>query len=305
MAVTKTTAPAKVSALDKLNQLALAGKVHEDVAREEVAGQNNFIKLIGDPEAKELNSTKPEFIKGAKYKSFVISNKKVHLGMSFECTIVGMFKLYEETEVKKEGNKDLPKIFGYWIPEDAENIPVEGMFDRPFLAKDGTTHLLKPVHWLAVRLDAFPDMENVVISFRSTGNGIYAKLAKAVKNACDLAPQLKIKVTSQAIENKDWGKTNLFPDFEIIGKNFDFVDGSIKLIPEAKGGMTPDDLEATLTMYAHLNEEYAENRMVSKKSNIAALIGSSEPPKALSAGAGKGKAARVSADDDGETGTKF
>lgn len=295
----------KVSALDKLNQLAMAGKAHEDVSRAEIGGQNNFIKLIGDPEAKELNQTKPEFIKGAKYKSFVIGNKKLHLGLSFEATIVGMFKLYEESEIKKEGSKELAKIFGYWMPEDAENIQIEGIFDRPFISKDGSGHVLKPVHWLALRLDKFPDLENVVISFRSTGNSIYAKLAKMVKNGSEIAPQIKVKVTSQAIENKTWDSTNLFPDFEIVGKNFDFTDGKIKLISEDDGGMSIEDVEATLEMYAHLNEEYAENRMVSKKSKstLAALLEQPAPAVALTSSAGKGAKRAIAADDD--EGAKF
>jgi hypothetical protein len=299
--------PAKKSeALDELNQLALAGKAHEDVIRDQTGGQNSFIKLIGDPQAKELIEGKPEFIKGAKYASFIIGNKKLHLGQKFEATVVGMFKLYEESEVKKEGSKELPKIFGYWMPEDAENIPVEGIFDRPFKAKDGTDHVLKPVHWVALYIHKFPDLEDAVLSFRSVGNGIYNQLAKTIKNQSAMAPQLRFMVKSQAIENKNWEKTNLYPAFEVIGKNFDFADEKIKLIDEDDGGMNVDTLKEVLGRYARLNDEYAANKLVAKKANISALVaGTQAPAGALTANAGKGKAGYRAADDDDEAPTKF
>lgn len=295
-------AKAKSSDLDELNMLVGAGKAHEDNVRAQTGGQNSFIKLIGDPQAAELKEGKPEFIKGAKYESFVIANKKVHLGRSFECTVLGLFKLFEETEVKDPKSQEMAKIFGYWMPDDAMNIPLDGTFDRPFMAKDGTQHVLKPVHWVAVYLHGHEDIEDAVFAFRSTGNSVYTQLAKLLKNNSEVAPQLRLKVTNQAIEIKSYNKTYLYPKFDIAGRNFDMVDGKVKLLKD--DGMEVDEIKTVLGLYAKLAGEYESNKMVARKSNIQALIGGPQAAApALGPGKGKGKGYAKADDDDAEAPT--
>jgi hypothetical protein len=299
--------PAKSSELDELNELAAVVKTGEEIMRNETGGQNSFIKLIQDPQAKELAEGKPEYIKGAKYKHFVIGNKKLNLGLKFDATVVGMFKLYEETEVKKENAKELPKIFGYWMPEDADNIPVDGIFDRPFIAKDGTQHVLRPVHWVALYIHRFPEITDAVLSFRSTGNSVYTQLAKLIKNNSEMASQLRLTVSSQAIENKTWDKTNLYPAFEIAGRNFDYVDGKIKLIKEEAGGLDVATIKDLLGRSAELAKEYQENKMVARKRDIAGLLGAPAANGAKAIGApGKAQPASYREDDDDNSGgTRF
>jgi hypothetical protein len=287
--------------MEELNLLAGTGKAIEDEVRSQTGGQNSFIKLIGDPQAKELQEGKSEYIKGAKYKSFVIGNKKINLGLKVEVTVLGTFKLYEETEIKKEGAKELPKIFGYWMPEDAMNIPADGPFDHPFRAKDGSMHTLRPVHWVAVYIHKLPDVEDAVFAFRSTGNSIYSQIAKMIKNQSEIAPQLRFTVTTQAIENKTWDKTNLYPLFEVTGKNFDMKEGKVSLIDADEGGMPLSVVKDLLGRYAHLQESYKENQMVARKTNIAGLIGAPPAPAKAALAGGKGKpAAYKEADPAGD-----
>ncbi len=296
------TAPAKVKAakpseLDELNALAGAGKAHEDELRAKTAGGLSYIKILSDPQGAELQKNDTAFIKGAAYGHFVIGNKKITLGKVFQAVALGILKLYEETEVKQEGDESLPKVFGYWVPDDAEQIPTEGNFNRPFTARDGTQHVLRPVHWIPLFLPEYPEIEDAVLTFRSTANSISAKLAKALKGQTEIAPEVMITVKTQQIKNEKWKKTYLYPDFEIGEKNFNMVEGRLSL---AKGGMDLATVKEVLIRYNHWQEEYAANRLVAKKSNIAGLLGSDagKPAAAALGKPARGKGYTKAPDDD-------
>jgi hypothetical protein len=216
-----SSVPAK-AAPTKTNLAALlgAGKVHEDEQRSSAGRDKSYVQIIKDPKDKILNEGKPEFIKGAKYEGYCIPNKKIWLGMTPEVVIVGLFKVYEERIPVPPGSKEMPPLVGMWMPQDAEQVPVEGQFDRPFLSRgDNKIHVLNPAHWVCLWSRKHPDVDDMVITFRSVGNSIYQQLVKLIKQSgVAFAPQLKIRLAKpQEKEAKNYNdKVYLYPNFEIV-----------------------------------------------------------------------------------------
>lgn len=275
-----------------LTALLGAGKMHEDEERQGAGRDKSYVQIVKEAEDKVLREGKPEYIKGAKYKGFIIPNKKIWLGMEPEVVIVGMFKVYEERIPVPPGSKELPALVGIWMPQDAEQIPLgDGQFDRPFRSsRDGKMHVLNPAHWVSVWFRKHPDIDDAVITFRSVGNSIYQQLVKLIKQSgVASAPQLKVKLTTQIKEAKNYNdKAYLYPDFEILeGLNFDINEktGAPKLV---EGGLTYEELEKVLTLYGSLAKDYASNNMVSLKTDIAKLIAPPDDGALRQVGQGKG-----------------
>lgn len=258
--------------LSDLKDLVVAGKSHEDELRAKVAGQNSYIGIVPDMKSKILKPGAQEYIEGAVYGGFYIGNKGLALGTELEVTVLGVFKFYEESEVLSPGAKAIPKIYGYWIEEDAVQVPLEGQFDRPFVAKNGESHVLRVVHWMPVVIKGHEEITDALFSFRSKGNQISTDVAKILKKHSEIAPQLRFKVTVQEIAHESFNNSSFYPKFDLIGENFNVdAEGNITLVP--KNGMKPAQIRAVVEKYNALQTEYAEHKMVSRKSNIAGLIG--------------------------------
>jgi hypothetical protein len=203
-----------------------------------------------------------------------------------------MFKLYAET-AKKEKENDMAPTVGFWMPDDAMQIPLQGIFDRPL----PNGNVLKPVHWVYVYLHDNPDIEDGMLAFRSTGNSVYAALEKLIKSESSICTELRFTVTKQAIKNETYKTTNYYPKFEISGRNFK-MDENGKVLP-VKGGLKADEIKEILKRSNKVQKDYAEMKLVAKKNNIQALIGSGQGRPALAAGKG-GKAAYPDDDDEDE-----
>ena len=108
-----------------------------------------YIKCITKAEDPILDKASPDYIPKAVYKGFCVPPHKLNLGTEFDYTVMGIFSIYEE-KVKAKGSNEIPPIVGYRMPKQAQQVPIaEGSyFDREFIAKDGETHVLSPVHWV-------------------------------------------------------------------------------------------------------------------------------------------------------------
>jgi hypothetical protein len=267
-------AAAKAQALDELSSLAAAAKAHEDVERSKTTQSNSFITLVQGNTA-VLKPDSESFVKGAKLYDYVITKSKTRLGQTLDATVLGMFKLYTETERKKNPS-DLAKTVQFWMPEDAVQMPLlpGSNFDRQ--TREG--NILSVTHWVFLYLHKHPEIEDAVLAFKSIGNKAHSDLAKLVAASSSLCTELRFMVTKQAIKSKNYSEAYYYPKFEIVGRNYKYEDGKVL---KTADGLDADELEDVLRRSADLYKAYANMQMVSRK-NIAALAAQA-PAKALAA----------------------
>lgn len=214
---------------------------------------------VVDPSSNILVKEDKAFIPGAKMRDFVIGSKKLVLGEEFSATVLGMFKVYAEVQpsaVKGE----MSKTVGYWHPDDAEMVPLQGYFDRPL----NNGHVLQPVHWVFLYLHDHPEMEGVVLSFRSTGNKVYSQIEKLVKASSTIAPELRFKIGTQGIKAEAYNRTYYYPEFKLDGQlnfKYDFEKGVLPV----EGGMDQAELETVLTRYADLQKAFKAGLVVARR----------------------------------------
>ena len=269
MATTKK-APAKVQAgvpadSDGLNGLIAQAAQAEAVLRAESGSNLQWIKIL-DPSSNELIPEDAAYIKGAKARDLVISSSKTRLGPNVDATIVGMFKVFAEVE-KPAVQGDMPKTVGYWHPTDAMQIPLEGNFDRPL----ANGHVLQPVHWVFLYLHDHPEIEGVVISFRSTGNKYFNELEKVVKANSHIVPELRFNVTTQAVKNEKYNRTYYYPKFELQDQR-NCAYSAEEGLRSVKDGLDKDTLKEVLQRYGDLYKAFTEYTLVARRQNISQSI---------------------------------
>lgn len=296
MATTKK-APAKAGQAAKASALAgsdgllaaVAQAAQVEAGVRAQSGSNlTWITLV-DPTSNILVEGEQNYIKGAKARDFVITSRKLRLGQALDATIIGMFKVY--AEVEPAVNKgDMAKTVGYWHPADAEQVPLEGNFDRPL----ANGHVLQPVHWVFLYLHDNPDIEGLVLAFRSTGNKIYTQLEKLVKGNSTIAPELRFTIGSQGIKAEKYNRTYYYPKFDLQEqRNFQYtLENGVQRV---KGGLDNEELNTVLTRYADLYKAFSDYILVSKRSNIAGLL----------PGAPAKTAAAIAEDDDEQGEVRF
>jgi hypothetical protein len=264
----RAVSPAKGKGAEDLSDLAASVKELEDVQRAQSGSSLNWLTLV-QGNTGIVKQGDPMYIKGAKLLDYVIPSKKLRLGPVLDATVLGMFKLYEQRPPKK-GDGMSPTV-GFWLPEDAEQVPQTGIFERELANGD----LLYPVHWVFLYLHDFPDVEDALLAFRSIGNQVYKDLEKLLKSESTLWSEVRLKITNQSKRNEEHKSTSYYPDFEIAGRNFAYTDDKVSSV---KGGLTPPEVRDILTRSGKLQSDYAKAKLVSRRNNIAALIGGSSRP---------------------------
>lgn len=267
-----------------LNALIAQAAQAEAVIRSESGSNLQWIKIL-DPSANELVEGDAAYMKGAKARDFVIASSKTRLGPSMDATIVGMFKVFAEIEKPANAN-EMPKTVGYWHPADAMQVPLEGNFDRPL----ANGHVLQPVHWVFLYLHDHPEIEGVVLSFRSTGNKYYNELEKLVKANSHIVPELRFDISTQAVKNEKYNKTYYYPKFEIQDQR-NCAYSPEEGLKSVKGGLDKDTLAEVLKRYGEVYKAFTEYTLVTKRTNIAGMLPGS-PAQTV---------AEIVDDDDGES----
>jgi len=259
----RKAAAAKPAGGDDLSALVLTNKEMEDAERAKTGSQNSFISLV-KANSGIVDKNNPSFIKGVKPLDFAIASKKLGLGKELDITIIGMFKIYAEV-TPKDTDSDMPRTVKFWMPEDAANYPVDGLFDRTL----PSGNVLQPNHWIFVYLHDFPEIEDGLIAFRSKGNSIYAQLEKHIKAESSVCTELRFTVTHQDIYNEKYKKTDYYPKFEITGHNYKLTeDGKVAKTKDTK--VDAATLKEILTRSNKVQKAYSEMKMVAKQ-NIRAL----------------------------------
>lgn len=248
-----------------LNAMIAQAAQAEATIRAESGSNLLWLKIL-DPSANELVEGDVAYIKGAKARDYVIASSKTRLGQTLDATIVGMFKVF--AEVKPAASKaEMPKTVGYWHPADAMQVPLEGNFDRPL----ANGNVLQPVHWVFLYLHDNPELEGVVLSFRSTGNKYYNELEKLVKANSKIAPELRITIGTQAVKNETYNKTYYYPKFDLQPQRNCAYSPETGL-QSVKGGLSKDELMDVMQRYTEMYKAFTEYTMVAKRQNIAGLI---------------------------------
>jgi hypothetical protein len=265
------------SSVDELSSLALAGKELEDEQRALTGSQNSFITLV-KANGQVLDKNNPSFMKGVKPLDYVIASKKVRLGAKLDATILGMFKIYAEV-VPAEAKNEMAKTVAFWMPDQAMQFPIapNTIFDREL----PNGNVLQPVHWVFVYLHDFPDITDGIVAFRSKGNSIYADLQKLVKAESSVCTELRFEISNQDIYNEKDKKTDDYPKFEVVGRNYTLT-GDGKVVLDKQSGLDKETLKEILSRAKDIQSNYKDMKMVAKR-DIEALTGP-ESRKALPAG---------------------
>ena len=260
------------SAVDDLESLVLANKEMEDEERAKTGSQNSFITLL-KANSGVLDKNNPAYIKGAKALEYAITSKKLRLGTKLTATIIGMFKIYAEA-TPKERDADMPTTVGFWMPEDAARFPIAAgsIFDRAL----PSGNVLQPCHWVFLYLHDNPEIEDGLIAFRSKGNAIYTSLQKLVKAESSVVTELRFEISHQDIYNEKFKKTDYYPKFEIVGRNYRLTEDDKIVIPK-DSDMDRATLKEILTRSNKVQEDYKQMKLVARR-NAAALTGPAGRP---------------------------
>jgi hypothetical protein len=239
-----------------------------------------------------LDKNNPAFMKGVKALDYVITSKKLKLGAKLDVTVLGMFKVYAEVK-KGDTDKEMPKTVAFWMPDQAMNFEIASgsIFDREL----PNGNVLQPVHWVFVYLHDFPEVDDGIIAFRSKGNSIYAALQKLIKAESSVCTELRFEVSNQDIYNEKYRKTDYYPKFKIVGRNYKLTEDE-KVILDKQSGLDRETLKKILSRAKEMRLNYKEMKMVAKR-NVEAITGPA-PRQALPVGKG-------GYEDDGEEAVNF
>ena len=232
-----------------------------------------YIKCISKAEDPILDKTSPDYIPKAVYKGFCVPTHKLNLGAEFFYTVMGIFSVYEE-KVKPKGKEanNIPPIIGYWMPEQAKQIPIASgeYFDRVFVAKDGETHILSPVFWVFGLIKGHEDLGLHNIVFRSTAAPNAKALQKILAKVGGISCQQVVKVVAERKEFKNFSSVTYRPMFEETDR-LNFSTKNNKLIPEE---WSKAEVAEFSKMYFNLQNDYASSRMVANReiaNSVAAI----------------------------------
>jgi len=272
----RATKESAASEFDDLSNLAIATKAYEDEIRSQVAGSNTWIKII-QPGANQLVKGTKEYIKQAQAGDFLIpvGDGKFVAKETLRVTPLGLFKLYTEKK-PSTGPSEMAQTVSFWLPEDAEQIPLLDGDNFKRILKNG--NYLQPMHWMFVYIHEFPDIQDALIPFQSIGNGYFTKIQKIVKSSSSLCTELVLDLKTEGVLNDEFNKTYFYPIATVVGKNFDFVaeTGKVELV---KGGMTANQVGNLLKLSNAMQKEYSEHKLVTKRSQqqLIASVGALAP----------------------------
>ena len=241
----------------KLNEVIQRVSATEAAHRASEGSSLTWITLIG-AKSKMLIKKDDAYIQGAKVDDFAIASKKLLLGEKFKAVVLGIFKVYAEMTVPATKD-DMAKTVGYWHPNDAEQVPLEGNFKRPL--PNGNN--LEVQHWALLYLPDHPELEGVVLTFKGAGNQYAKKLSKLIKDNSTVSPELMLEFTAEQVENKKFNTYFSYPVAEIAGRNFEF-DGSKVTLKDMKEA----EAEVVIDRWADVQEAYDKGSMVARKASL-------------------------------------
>jgi hypothetical protein len=223
-----------------------------------------FIKCLSKAEMEELDKDSKNYIKGAKFKDFVIPASKTLLGNPFDFTCLGIFKMYEDKE-KAEVKGALPKIKAYWMPSEAEQIDTikDNNFIRAYIDKDEKLHRIDPVFWIYGLINDHLDLGIHLFIMRSTANENVRKLKKTLDGLGGTMPSHILSVEAEKREFPKFKSATYRPYFEETGRtNFEISSKGV-VTPSKK--LSKEEAVMMIESYAGLQKAYNAGNMVAKR----------------------------------------
>ena len=142
------------------------------------------------------------YIEGLKKGEIYIQKDKINLGDELRVVPLAFITLYNEFE----GSGKDAKFVGRWNKEQATSYPlVEG---NNFNRQLPNGHVLVPVNWVMVEILGHKEIENAVISFKSTGSRIWRKWKEDAKNRSQSSATLIYRIFEEDYENDEYEWTD-------------------------------------------------------------------------------------------------
>lgn len=183
---------------EQIALLAMGAKERENNARASSGMLQTFISISQDGAA-ALKKKDKAYIEGLEPRMFYVGNKKLILGDEIKVVPLMIVEVYNEMT-----NERKPRFLSVWGKDDAEQYDlVVGDYFRRELPNGNILH---PCTWVLCYLPDFPELERVVISFKSTARKIANAWRKDIDarggNPASLEYVLSIEDTSN--QSGDW-----------------------------------------------------------------------------------------------------
>ena len=158
----------------------------------------NFISLA-QALTKAVDEDNAELhIDGLKVKDFFIQQKKINLGRKLRVVPLRFVSVFNEVSSLKQD----AKFIAVWRKKDADRYDLApgSFFDRE--TPQGT--YLRPATWMLVYLPDFPEIENPVITFKSTGQRTVKDIKKAIESngTKGISCSLELELQAKSVEDK-------------------------------------------------------------------------------------------------------
>lgn len=162
----------------------------------------DYVLLAKDGTKALKRSQKDLYIEGLQMGDFFIQKDKVVLGASIDVVPLAFVVLYQE----KDGAGRDSNFFGNWNREQALTYPlVEGSFYNRQLPNG---HILCPVNWAMVEVLGHPELENAVMTFKSTGTRIWKAWKEDAKSRSASSATLVYTMSEKVYSNADYEWTD-------------------------------------------------------------------------------------------------
>lgn len=185
---------------EELATLMAEGKKLQDAENAGDGVKADYI-LLAKSGTKALKKSQADlYIEGLKIGDFFLQKEKKILGDKLRVVPLAFITLYQE---KESADKDA-RFFGIWNKEQAESYElVDGSYyDRQL----PNGHILQPVNWVMVEVLGHPELENAVITYKSTGSRIWRKWKDDVKPRSQMSATLIYEISEMEVSNdkNDW-----------------------------------------------------------------------------------------------------
>ena len=182
----------------------LAGLLAQNQKLQEKENAGESVKadylILAKTGTKALQRSKKEYIQGLQVGDIFLQKDKKILGTEVKVVPLAFITLYQE----KESAAQDAKFFGMWNKEQAVTFPVaDGSYFNRQLPNG---HILVPVNWVCVTVIGHHEIENAVITFKSTGSRIWKKFKEDAKSRSGSSATLVYKIFEETYSNDkfDW-----------------------------------------------------------------------------------------------------
>ena len=145
-------------------------------------------------------SEKDLYIEGLAIGDFFLQKEKINLGAELKVVPLAFITVYQE----KSDATNTAQFFGMWNKEQAVTYPlVEGSYFNRQLPNG---HILTPVNWVMVEVIGHKEIENAVITYKSTGSRIWKKWKEDAKARSSSSATLIYSIREEIQQNDkfDW-----------------------------------------------------------------------------------------------------